>query len=127
MTGWDACTQEPCALIRWLECHPGTAGWAQLFGTLAAIAFAYVLGRAQIRAARLAEDRKRDSKAKALALLLVAPVADVISEMERIKDLITHYEHGMGLITPAISTHESAVRAMTIQASPYDALLLRVD
>jgi hypothetical protein len=43
MMGWDACTQEPLAAIRWIECHPGTAGWVQTLGILLAIATAVVI------------------------------------------------------------------------------------
>ena len=41
--GWDACTQEPLAVIRWIECHPGTAGWVQTVGILLAIGTAVVI------------------------------------------------------------------------------------
>jgi hypothetical protein len=37
MLGWDACTLEPNAVLRWIECHPSAAGWAQAFGTFVAV------------------------------------------------------------------------------------------
>lgn len=40
---WNACTQEPNSWLRWIECHPGTAGWLQaIFSILAIIATAAV-------------------------------------------------------------------------------------
>lgn len=127
MLGWDACTQDPHWLVRQIECHPGSAGWAQAFGTLVAIGFAYWLGRKQMLETRRIDDERRTAKAKALALLFAPHLADVILELRRIQDVINRNEHGMALITPVISTHESAVISMSFRVSRYDELLLRVD
>lgn len=43
MSGWDACTLEADRTLRWIECHPGVAGYIQAAGVVATIAIA-VLG-----------------------------------------------------------------------------------
>jgi hypothetical protein len=52
-------------------------------------------------------------RAKAIALLLIPDVAHAIVAVNKIKVVIEAHEHGMALVTPAISTHKSAVDAMT--------------
>lgn len=127
MTGWDACTREQSSVLRWFECHPGSAGWAQVIGTLIAIGFAYWLGRMQVRAARQLEKQKRDTKARALALLFAPRLADAVLETKRIKEVIANDECGLALITPSAPTIDRAVDVMTFHVLDAEELLLRID
>ena len=44
---WDACTQDPHALVRLIECHPASAAWAQVVGTVGAILGAFLVANGQ--------------------------------------------------------------------------------
>lgn len=127
MGHWDACALEASLILRWIECHPAIAGWAQAVGTFVAIGFAYWLGKKQITEARRQEDEKQLAKAKALALLIAPRFADVILELDRLKDIIAGRDHGMALVTPAVSTWQAAADSMTLHVSGYEDLLMRVD
>jgi hypothetical protein len=35
---WDACTNEPNAWLRWMECHPGFSGYVQAAGVILTVA-----------------------------------------------------------------------------------------
>ena len=67
--GWDACTADPSAVIRWFECHPGLGSWLQgvftAFGIVAAIAVPWAIHLHQLRIARAPHK-------KALARLILA-------------------------------------------------------
>jgi hypothetical protein len=45
MSGWDACTMEPNSILRWVECHPGLAGYLQALGVVAAVLVAFFAPR----------------------------------------------------------------------------------
>lgn len=42
MAAWDACTQEPNSWLRWIECHPGLAGYLQALGVILAVVIAFL-------------------------------------------------------------------------------------
>jgi hypothetical protein len=42
MSGWDACLLEPNIALKWIECHPSTAGWLQaVFSVMATLTEIY--------------------------------------------------------------------------------------
>ncbi len=118
MLGWDACTQEPSLLLRWIECHPGAAGWAQAMGAILAIVAAVVVSRMQI-----AEDRQRnaqriEAKAKTLAIQLIPFVAHAIVDARIIRGYITNQDHGIDLLTSDEADAQAAVCSMSFRHVP---------
>lgn len=78
MMGWDACTLEPNALLRWIECHPATAAWAQAIGIVVTIAATAVIARWSI----LSEKTRAREEKEGRALVLAARLAPVVYELE---------------------------------------------
>ncbi len=88
MGTWDTCTQEPSALLRWIECHPGTAGYIQAVGTVLAVIGALCAPRvaAWLEERRLDADQKR--RTNLLLETLVVPTMEVGNRAERIEAAI---------------------------------------
>lgn len=91
MTGWDACIREPWAILRWIECHSGLAGYLQAVGTVAAVAVAAF-------APRIAEwfqerRRKHELTVRTNLLLesLVTPTIDVGVAADSIKRQLVRF------------------------------------
>jgi|SRR5258706_9667216 hypothetical protein len=59
------------AALQWFEAHPGTAGWLDAIGSIAAIVFVYLLGLSQGRRTKSHEDVDRVRRAQGLALILI--------------------------------------------------------
>lgn len=74
---WNACTMEPSAVLRWIECHPGLAGYVQAVGAVAAIAVALAFPW-------LMRERDRKFDAGRVATQLAAEVADWGKEIARL-------------------------------------------
>ena len=76
---WDACTMEPRALLRWIECHPGLAGYIQAVGVVATVALALLGPPAARLWAAWKHRRARRRQTRAIALALI-PFVNQISE-----------------------------------------------
>jgi hypothetical protein len=126
MAIWDACTLEPSSVIRWFECHPGSAGWVQAVGSLLAIGFAIWLGRRQMKESRDQEEVRRAADEEALEMLLTPSVTTARADIERIEGVIAQKDYGLAIITPAIVTRDNAVRAMSFRPPNNDDLIARV-
>jgi hypothetical protein len=85
MTGWDACTMEPCAVLRWMECHPGFAGYVQAVGTVGAVVIALYAPRIAAYFSRRASQEERRARTLVLVQSLGTPTIDVGVEADRIK------------------------------------------
>jgi hypothetical protein len=59
------------AALQWFEAHPGTAGWLEAVGSIAAIVFVYLFALFQGRRTKSHEDTDRIRRAQGLALVLV--------------------------------------------------------
>ena len=57
---WNACSMEPSAALRWVECHPGLAAWVQAVGTIAAVLLAIAVPTAVEFVARRGRARRLD-------------------------------------------------------------------
>jgi hypothetical protein len=69
---WIGWIREPVgAALQWFEAHPGTAGWLDAIGSIAAIVFVYLLGLSQGRRIKSHEDVDRVRRAQGLALILI--------------------------------------------------------
>jgi hypothetical protein len=71
MSGWDACAREPNAVLRWIECHPGSAGWAQTVGTFLALLIAIGVPVFAAWLQRRAEREERTRRSKRIVSLLI--------------------------------------------------------
>lgn len=125
MAAWDACTLEPSAVIRWFECHPGSAGWVQAVGSLLAIGFAIWLGRRQMKEMRDQEEARRAANEEALGMLLTPSVTTALMDIERIEGVIAQKDYGIAIITPANATRDDAVRAMSFRPPNNEDLIER--
>ena len=127
MIAWDACTQEPCAFIRWIECHPASAGWLQAIGVILAIAAAYGIARYQMRMTSRQEAQRRQVRARTLAYRLSPFVAHIVVESNRIRHAIHNDDYGMSLLTPVPSTDRIAVQQMSFGVRINPSLLDQID
>ena len=59
------------AALQWFEAHPGTAGWLEAVGSIAAIIFIYLFALLQNRRFRSHENIDRIRRAQGLALVLI--------------------------------------------------------
>jgi hypothetical protein len=59
------------AALQWFEAHPGTAGWLDAVGSIAAIVFVYLFALFQNRRIKSHEETDRIRRAQGLALLLI--------------------------------------------------------
>ena len=75
------------ATLQWFEAHPGTAGWLQAIGSIAAIVFVYLFALLQNRRFRSHENTDRIRRAQGLALVLI-PV--LIAFRPKIEAAIIH-------------------------------------
>jgi hypothetical protein len=85
MTGWDACTMESSAILRWMECHPGFAGYVQAVGTIGAVVIALYAPRIAAYFSRRANQEERRTRTLILVQSLGTPTIDVGVEADRIK------------------------------------------
>src|ERR1700694_4565798 len=59
------------AALQWFEAHPGTAGWLEALGSIAAIIFVYLFALLQNRRFRSHENIDRIRRAQGVALVLI--------------------------------------------------------
>ena len=59
------------ATLQWFEAHPGTAGWLEAVGSIAAIIFVYLFALLQNRRFRSHENIDRIRRAQGVALVLI--------------------------------------------------------
>lgn len=85
MAGWDACTMEPSAVLRWMECHPGFAGYVQAIGTVGAVIIALYAPRIAAYFSQQASREERRARTVILVQSLATPTIDVGVEADRIK------------------------------------------
>jgi hypothetical protein len=71
MSDWNACASDPNPWIRWLECHPASAAWAQAGLTIAAIG----VGVLVLSALWARDDKKKDIEGRKRAENLLVSVA----------------------------------------------------
>lgn len=88
MTGWDACTMEPFAVLRWMECHPGFAGYVQAVGTVGAVIIALYAPSIAAYFSRRASLEERRARTLILVQGLGTPTIDVGVEADRIKSAL---------------------------------------
>lgn len=92
---WNACTQETNAILRWIECHPGLAGYIQAVGVVTTLMVA-LLGPPLARA--LDRRRARISRRNLTTSIIRGAEPSVAALMERIdKRLATVDDYGAGL------------------------------
>lgn len=77
---WDACSMEPCPILRWMECHPASTGaFATMLAMLAAAAVPLYLWRQD----RLSKAKERAEASKTFVAGLVGPLTVVNFDIER--------------------------------------------
>ena len=88
MSAWNACTQEPNAWLRWIECHLGVAGFVQAIGTILAVVAAVIIASAQSRTSVKVERERENAKRAAdrksahiLALRLASILVDIEGDL----------------------------------------------
>ncbi|HTW34840.1 MAG TPA: hypothetical protein VMD53_09495 [Rhizomicrobium sp.] len=88
MTTWDACTFEPNSWLRWVECHPGLAGYIQAIGTIGAILVAILAPVIATQWQSHLEYRARLQRSKTLAGSMRNTIWDVDAEVRRVGELL---------------------------------------
>jgi hypothetical protein len=91
--GWDACTMEPNAWLRWLECHPGLAGYLQTIGAVIAIGVAVA---SPWIAASFADRQARKARAERTWVLIGAlkdPVQNIAAAAARAEAYLEKWKH----------------------------------
>jgi hypothetical protein len=76
---------EPSAVLRWMECHPGFAGYVQAVGTVGAIVIAMYAPRIAAHFSKKARQEERRARTLVLVRSLGTPTIDVGVEADRIK------------------------------------------
>src|SRR4051812_33615780 len=93
MAGWDACTLEGLAFLRWIECHPALGGYLQAIGVVMALG-----GTAASTYASLApyrEDRKR--RGQVVVYRLMPPVSAITFTVQRVRKVFEQTHSGFML------------------------------
>ncbi|MGD0865244.1 MAG: hypothetical protein ABSA49_06780 [Rhizomicrobium sp.] len=85
MSGWDACTQEPNVLLRWIECHPAFLAATQDFFTFVAIAVAIGIPLWTAQREKQLRASERNISSQVFAASLLAPFSAAKMDIARIK------------------------------------------
>jgi len=110
MIGWDACTLEPNAALRWVECHPAFMAATQ--DLLLVLTLGAAIGVPAYTEYIRLHQKRADSQAYAAALF--APVAQASFDIPRVRRAMTVFEH-QPQQDPGIP---DAVRALRMRLPP---------
>lgn len=83
---------EPSAALRWMECHPGFAGYVQAVGTVGAVVIALYAPRIAAYFSQKASQEQRRARTLILIQNLGTPTIDVGVEADRIKRALEEIE-----------------------------------
>lgn len=79
MLEWNACTLEPNALLRWIECHSSLGGYIAAVGTIAAVFSAIWTSRQALRF----EGDRNSARARIVAFRLTPLAIDIDNSAKR--------------------------------------------
>jgi hypothetical protein len=85
---WDACTMDPHQWMRFVECHPGFAGYIQAIGAIAAVFIAFLSPRIAAWFAERDRHAARLQRTRDLISGLETPAIDVGVAAAQIKDAL---------------------------------------
>src|SRR5271168_1205969 len=90
---WDACTIEPNSWLRWIECHPGLAGYVQAVGVVGTLMLA-LLGPPVAQLIEFVRERRARNKTTiSVARSLLPYVNSMLERIEgRLVTLSTYSE-----------------------------------
>jgi hypothetical protein len=94
---WNACTQEPSAWLRWVECHVAFGSYLQAIGVVAAVFGSAWITRAATRASLKPVLDERAGRARTIVYRLLPPVNRIAATTVRIKKVYEQTEGGMML------------------------------
>jgi hypothetical protein len=82
---------EPCALLRWIECHPALGGYLQAVGVVLALVGSAWFTRWTV--SPVLDERR--SRAKVVVYRLMPPITQIRSTAGRIREAFDQSESGM--------------------------------
>jgi hypothetical protein len=91
---WNACTMEPNATLRWLECHPGLGGHLGAVMTVSVAAVALWVSVMTLRR----EGKHRKALALALAYRLMPSTIFLLADVQRIIAYLDSDEFQLGIM-----------------------------